>query len=753
MTQLLDAALFYASINWPVFPCKPGTKVPDGTIVPHGVKHATTDAAVIQKWWGIDPNYNIGFACGEPHGVYVVDVDVDLEKGVNGLESLKEFQVVYGVVQNTPRGGKHLFYHSVNKVANSPKFRHGMEIRGTGYYVMLAPSVHPNDKIYEWEKGKNPWDYLLPEMPPCLQPSEKSAPAPSIAAAPVEISNSDLADRIRRWIALVDPAVQGQNGHAKLLWACGCLTHGWELTSDEAYAVLVTEYNPRCEPPWDLSNGKDQRDFSRKITESIKNPPRKPRGWLKNDPTYSPLAVLPENVVASVEDFLRRFPPKAAVASPAISKKIDPLRTKPLKSELDFLCSPLGKLGELCSWINASSRRVQPFLTLGCSLSFLGALFGRKVEDESEGRTNIYGMGIGDSSVGKGHAQKYIKKICARTQSLEIIGGSDFTGDSAIEKQLELHESTVYLLDEIGHILMNIKGHANQHTSKIVPTLMKLWSSADETYIGKHFADREQIRSIVQPCCCIWGTSVPERFIAGLSPEELYDGWLSRCLVYRTETKPRKIKKYRKHSLSDAICDWVAAWFARDFKDPNAPEAIAQWVKTKEGGVVAQADPILMVVPTTDEAEGIFSWLDDFSHNVGDQNHELSRLWDKAEEYSRRIALILAASIDYDNPVIDGACADFACRLMYYLLCDFGYATVDLIVGSVIEEKKNKILLFVARSGSVGRSKKELAKATGWARISERDELMRDLNESGMLVSRIHEKEIRHWITEYYPGG
>ena len=46
--DLLAAALRYAAVGWPVFPCKPDSKEP-ATI--HGFKDATTDPAVIEAWW------------------------------------------------------------------------------------------------------------------------------------------------------------------------------------------------------------------------------------------------------------------------------------------------------------------------------------------------------------------------------------------------------------------------------------------------------------------------------------------------------------------------------------------------------------------------------------------------------------------------------------------------------------------------------------------------------------------------------
>lgn len=72
MNELLSAALDYAGRGWPVFPCKPRSKVP-ATI--DGLKAATTDADAIRAWWARWPAANVGVCTGPESGVVVLDVD------------------------------------------------------------------------------------------------------------------------------------------------------------------------------------------------------------------------------------------------------------------------------------------------------------------------------------------------------------------------------------------------------------------------------------------------------------------------------------------------------------------------------------------------------------------------------------------------------------------------------------------------------------------------------------------------------
>jgi hypothetical protein len=119
--QLRDAALGYASRGIPVLPlhyplphrldvhavtggrqlptaevrvgcscrdpgCGQPAKHPLGSLVPHGVKDATTNRARVLAWWTRHPQANIGLATG--HAFDVLDVDGPAGESVGAFEAL-----------------------------------------------------------------------------------------------------------------------------------------------------------------------------------------------------------------------------------------------------------------------------------------------------------------------------------------------------------------------------------------------------------------------------------------------------------------------------------------------------------------------------------------------------------------------------------------------------------------------------------------------------------------------------------------
>lgn len=179
----LRAALTYATkYGWKVFPvyevkedgdcsCPPSHpgRNPETKKCGNAGKHpridgnltqASTDPKIITKWWSQWPNANIGLACG-PSGVLVVDIDTDERSG--GQTSLAYCEDIDGPMPDGPRsrtgsGGEHRFFKLPTLGAGQrirKTYAPGIDLKGHGGYVVLAPSNHPKGK-YDWLKDNKP---------------------------------------------------------------------------------------------------------------------------------------------------------------------------------------------------------------------------------------------------------------------------------------------------------------------------------------------------------------------------------------------------------------------------------------------------------------------------------------------------------------------------------------------------------------------------------------------------------------------
>lgn len=179
MDMLAWATRYAVELQWYVFPChtpilKVGWKCsceawrrkkqPDYECynpgkhprTSHGLDDATIDPEIITDWWTQWPNANIGINCGKS-GLLVIDLD-EYKENYKGHDLDLDEETITAI---TGGGGTHLFYKSEagDFFGNSnKKLPSGIDIRGAGGYVIVAPSLHISGQRYQWEVGYEPWN-------------------------------------------------------------------------------------------------------------------------------------------------------------------------------------------------------------------------------------------------------------------------------------------------------------------------------------------------------------------------------------------------------------------------------------------------------------------------------------------------------------------------------------------------------------------------------------------------------------------
>lgn len=184
---MLQSALWYAKQGIAVFPlygikngcctcgnrdCRNPGKHPR---TKNGLKDATTDAAQINSWWKMWPDSNIGIATGSASGIVVLDVDTGHGAGVNGADTLAEWETEQGELPDTwisltGGGGAHYIFKKppALEIKNRAGVLPGLDVRGDGGYIVAPPSVHVSGRAYEWEVNHEPDSTPLAPLPESL---------------------------------------------------------------------------------------------------------------------------------------------------------------------------------------------------------------------------------------------------------------------------------------------------------------------------------------------------------------------------------------------------------------------------------------------------------------------------------------------------------------------------------------------------------------------------------------------------------
>ena len=179
---------------------------------------STTDNAIISRWWGqmwrgvdvdtgevIEVSPNLAIDCGKS-GILAFDADTYKDQAGDLLDIIPSHQQET-VTAITGGGGTHLIYDAQGKpYGNSTQgLPPGIDIRGIGGYIVVAPSVHKSGRRYEWEELYSPSQTALLPIPKALDAILGAAHGNRIRYAPGTPTAAPQA--IQKQAGLVDQVI------------------------------------------------------------------------------------------------------------------------------------------------------------------------------------------------------------------------------------------------------------------------------------------------------------------------------------------------------------------------------------------------------------------------------------------------------------------------------------------------------------------------------------------------------------------
>ena len=338
------------------------------------------------------------------------------------------------------------------------------------------------------------------------------------------------------------------------------------------------------------------------------------------------------------------LPSRAATSGPT------PVDPGPLPVEL--LRAP-GFISLVMDECLATAPYPNPVMAFSGALALLAFLAGRKVRDRGDNRTNLYLLGLANSSAGKDWPRKLNTRILHEIGLADCLG-EQFASGEGIQDMLRLHPSSLFQTDEIDGILQSINKSRDARYENVMSTLLTLYSSANTVFPLRRKAGKKPAGVVDQPCLTILGTAIPKHYYEALSERMLTNGFFARMLILecgrRGDGQEPSIR-----DLPPAIVD-AARWW-NEFR-PGVGN-LKNW--HPEPVVVPHTDEAsrLLVVART-EAEAEYRQAEERNDAVG------TTVWGRVSEHTRKLALLYAISENHASPVIGEAAVNWATQVVLH---------------------------------------------------------------------------------------
>lgn len=304
---------------------------------------------------------------------------------------------------------------------------------------------------------------------------------------------------------------------------------------------------------------------------------------------------------------------------------------------------PPGLLSDIIDHNLLTASHPQPLLALAGALALMSTITGNRVRSfpGHVTHTNLFVLALAPTGAGKDHARNINRDLLLAAGGGEYVGSESIGSAAGIITALDKQPVLLMQLDEIADMLTTMRNATKSpHLYQIGPTLKAVKTSAGRVCKGPALKHEENLKELRFPHLVIYGTSIPDGFWESISSTQVFDGLLSRFLVFETgyvrvckdaaDAKPPE-------SLVLAVSDWLHFGF------PPPQGAFAAAVAKHQ-----LSEPTFAAIQHTPEAlERAIGHMDQINERqIEEAKTDSARaaIWSRTSENTNQLALLFACS-------------------------------------------------------------------------------------------------------------
>ena len=675
-----------------------------------GYKDATTDPNKIKKLFASCQKANLGIATGKISGFFVLDVD----PRNGGDDSLQILEAEYGplphtVRQNTGSGGEHIFFKYPKGITfknQAGKLGPGLDVKTDGGYIVVEPSINPNDFPYAFDVCHHPDEVEIAEAPAWLlnRLTQKTPKKPSYVVESYYCKHTSgygkaalvgESEKIAN-APIGEQEVTLNNSSLKI----GGLVQDGHIEYNEAYSTLVDAglcmVNDPTREPW----------TSAQIISKVR------RALSQACPRISLVSDYEENVMDFTEE--------EQVTSEVVPQEL------PLPLEI---LNPPGIFGQYVKYLTQKAIFPEPLLSLAAAIAFWGAIKGKKIQTDEGLRTNFFTLGIAPSGTGKESARTVNQQTLAEVDMEWLLGGSPASCNGVLTMLHEAGGKALAQIDEFGPFLATVSGkNAPSHLKGMDALLMELFTSANKKFMGKQYANRDgktPRQDIDQPHLCIYGTTTPQKFYDALTSKDALSGFLPRMILFKVKQPTlEKNSGHRDIPLPEDIKVEICKWKAQPVNE-HPVQALDLSINPKKMGFEPAAQQLF----------------DKFANEMrckafkeGNINTGRDAILNRMAEHAAKLALLVT---DYDEKFITLASLQWGIKIAEYSAQILFEALENHIADSAIEANIKRVLNIIKEAPGGWISQSELTRKTFFLSTRDRNDILLTLLDAGRIEFKI----------------